>query len=71
MAAIAALEGIQNPVEAIMKQKYSLVMLVNAMEPRGKVPGESWGTKTISVFGGAGESTSPRRCHVTQKLTES
>lgn len=70
MAAFDALKGVQNPVEEIVKQKYLLVMLVNAMEPRGKVPGESWGTKTISVFGG-GESASPRRWHVTQKLTES
>lgn len=59
MAAIAALKGIQNPVEEIVKQKYSLVMLVNAMEPRGKVPGESWGTKTISVFGAGGSQLHP------------
>lgn len=71
MAASAALGGDQNPVEDIVKQKYSLVMLVSAMEPRGKVPGESWGTKTISVLGEGAESASPRRWHVTQKLTES
>lgn len=34
-----------------MKQKNSLVMLVNAMEPRGKALRESWRTKLFLCLG--------------------